>query len=182
MPLTVPRCDSHTRITLCITGYLPSWRLQLQFGAAQMSHVFWPDMATAAASASATVIPPSTHLCAAPDKARQSSRVSPSLSLSLCQPLSLSFFISVLLFIPRFNQKRKFRLFCYAEVVHFVRAREASMRGKFSEVTHRMLLLLLYLSLALSAVGRIIRCENHSAAAAAAVATACCIKLQFNLG
>lgn len=55
------------------------------------------------------------------------------------------------------------------------------MRGKFSEVTHRMLLLLLYLSLALSAVGRIIRCENHSAAAAP-VATACCIKLQFNLG
>lgn len=54
------------------------------------------------------------------------------------------------------------------------------MRGKFFEVTHRMLLLLLYLSLALSAVGRIIRCENHSAAAAAA--TACCIKLQFNLG
>lgn len=52
------------------------------------------------------------------------------------------------------------------------------MRGKFSEVTHRMLLL--YLSLALSAVRRIIRCENHSAAAAAA--TACCIKLQFNLG
>lgn len=86
------------------------------------------------------------HLCAAPDKARHSSSA---LSLSL----SLSFSLCLPLFIPRFNQKRKFSVFCYAEVVHFVREGRAGQHAwEIFEVTHRMLLLLLYLSLALSAV------------------------------
>lgn len=112
---------------------------------------------------------PTMHTCVL-RLIRQDIQVVPSLSLSPSH--SDCFYLSQDLIKnanSAFSATRKLFILC---------ERAGQHAWEIFEVIHRMLLLL-YLSLALSAVGRIIRCENHSVAA---VAAACCIKLQFNLG